>query len=585
MTPSDAPVRPLPNRRRTDRRQPWWHLSLLERFSIGAQVAGFVVALAIVVVGLSYRAYVDAAQELIRQAEGESLSGAAHVAQARIEAESRVLSGVSAALARHPAVQDALQARSEAGLATARLEFDKAFDSAGFSMLHLIDRTRSIRHRASEPGVPTAKANFWGIGEALAGDTLLQTSKEPGGGLVIRAMVPVHGADDEVVGVVMAGTRFDDKFAQRIGKDSGVELAFATPTGVVARSSERFVQAPEAHRAFIEAALFQRRPVLDFDLDHAALRQYVPLRLGDETFVLIVQGDAAAAQARVVGAARQTLQTSAAVLVLAIVASCLFALTLASRLRRVGAQARTLARDITGNDVMQAAAGEQAQPVRRSELAVLEHVFDRTALAVARHHEELHEAKARAEHAANFDGLTGLMNRACLMQRVAAIMADRADAEWALLFLDLDGFKQVNDLHGHDAGDALLRLTASRLREQVNQGDDVARLGGDEFVILVHRQLDPVAPDLSASLVDQARRLATSLIVALEQPVATHDGRVLLVSASIGIALHPAHGQESPLLFKRADIALYASKHAGRRTYRFYGHPGDADAKGLTLVA
>lgn len=584
MKPDRATTSAGVDQRQRDRRRPWWQLSLFERFSIGVQVAGFVVVVALVVVGLSYRAYVASAQDLIRQAESESLSGAVHVAQARIEAESRVLTTSSLALARHPAVRQALQDSATPALAAARQEFDRSFESAGFSMLHLIDRSRTIVHRAAQPGLPAGKAAVWGISEALAGDTLLQTTKEAGGGLVIRSMVPVRGGDDGVVGVVMAGTRFDDNFARRIGKDGAVELAFATPTGVFARSSERFVNTPELHRAFIEAALFERRPVLDFNLDRAALRQYVPVKLGDETFVLIVQGDAGAAQARVVTAARQALQSSVALLVMAFVASCLFAWMLASRLRRVGAQARMLAHDITGTDVVSGAHGEPAAPPLRSELAALEQVFDRTALAVARHHEELHEAKERAEHAANYDALTGLVNRAFLIRRLDEEMVGRPDASWALLFLDLDGFKQVNDRLGHDAGDALLRQTAQRLKALVAVKDDVARLGGDEFVMIALRHGAGRVGDPHGSLLAQAQRLAREVIDALEQPFVVDAGQAVEVSVSIGIALHPEHGQDPALLLKRADIALYAAKHAGRRTFCVYGRHADADQGGLTLV-
>ena len=572
------------DQRQRERRRPWWQLSLFERFSIGVQVAGFVVVLALIVVGLSYRAYVASAQDLIRQAESENLSGAAHVARARIDAESRVLNTVSQALARHPAVRQALQDGAASTLAEARQEFDASFERAGFSMLHLIDRTRTIVHRAAQPGLPSGKAAVWGISEALAGDTLLQTTKEASGGLVIRSMVPVRSSDNGVVGVVMAGTRFDDGFAQRIGKDGDVELAFATPTGVFARSSELFVDTPELHRPLIEAALFERRPVLDFDLDRSALRQYVPVKLGDETFVLIVQGDAAEAQEHVLHAARQALQTSAALLTMAILASCLFALMLASRLRRVGAQAQTLARDITGTDVVMGAQGDPAKPAFRSELAVLEHVFDRTALAVARHHEELHEAKERAEHAANYDALTGLVNRAFLLRRLDLEMAERPDAEWALLFLDLDGFKQVNDLLGHAAGDSLLKQAASRLVALIDRKDDVARLGGDEFVMIALRQGGERGSAVSGSLLEQAQRLARNVINALEQPFPINGDQMVEVSVSIGIALHPAHGQDPALLLKRADIALYAAKHAGRRTYCVYGRNADSELSGLTLV-
>ncbi len=573
------------DRRQLDRRRPWWQLSLFERFSIGVQVAGFVVVLALVVVGLSYRAYVSSAQDLIRQAESDNLTGAANVAQARIEAESRVLTASTQALARHPTVREALRGGGVPALAAARLELDQSYERAGFSMLHLIDSSRNIVHRAAQPGLPPSKAAAWGISEALAGDTLLQTTKEAGGGLVIRSMVPVRGSDDSVVGVVMAGTRFDDSFVQRIGRDGAVELAFATPNGVVARSSARFVNTPESHRPFIEAALFERRPVLDFDLDRAALRQYVPVKLGDENFVLIVQGNAAAAQARVVTAARQALQTSVALLAMAFVGSCLFALMLASRLRRVGTQAQTLARDITGNDVLLGAQGQPATSAFRSELAVLEHVFDRTALAVARHHEELHEAKERAEHAANYDALTGLANRAFILRRIAFEMSARPDTEWALLFLDLDGFKQVNDRLGHDAGDALLRQVASRLSTRVDGKDDVARLGGDEFVIISRRRGAGHEGGSITTTMALAQQLALELITALEQPFLIHAEHSVQISASIGIAVHPVHARDPAQLLKRADIALYAAKHAGRRTYCVFAQPGESEVDALALSA
>lgn len=578
MTPRPTPRATALASQPAAQQRPWWQPALLERYSIGVQVASFVVVLALIVLGLSYRDYVDSAQDLIRQAESERLTGAAHVARARIDAESRVLTASTHALAQHPAVRQALQAAGDtSALAATRLELDQAHARAGFSMLHLIDRTRVIVHRAAQPGLPAGKAAVWGISEALAGDTLLQTTKEASGGLVIRSMVPVRGRQDEVVGVVMAGTRFDDVFARRIGQDSGVDIAFATPTGVVARSSVRFGDAADGHKKLIEAALFERRPVLDFDLDRAALRQYVPVKLGDEAFVLIVQGDAAAAQARVVHAVHQALKTSVGLLALAMVASCLFALMLASRLRLVGARAQTLAHDITGVD--HAAQRDPRTRALRSELAELEQVFDRTALAVARHHEELHEAKERAEHAANNDALTGLANRASLLRRLEFALANQPEADWALLFIDLDGFKQVNDSLGHDAGDALLRQVASRLHAQVGSRDLVARLGGDEFVIVAH------APSAEADIRAQAQGLARQVITALEQPFHLHADQSAQVSASVGIALHPVHGQEVSLLLKRADIALYAAKNGGRRTYCVYGSPGETEAGGLTLVA
>jgi diguanylate cyclase (GGDEF)-like protein len=544
------------------RRRRW-----LRHFPLGLQVLAFISLLAVGVIGWSHRAYVDSAQALIRQSESEHLIGAALVARARIEAESRVLVSATQSLARHPAVQAALQAPTPPDSAppAVRAEMDALFDSAGLSTLDLIDRRRAIVHRAPATAVRGLKAAVWGVAEALAGEAMLQTAKEASGGLIVRSIVPVPGDDGRVVGVVMAGTRFDNPFAERIAQDSTVELAIATPIGVVARSSDRFRMTPELHQRPLEQALFERKPVLVFDLARDGLRQYVPVRLGDETFVLIVQGNAQAAQARVVTAAREATQVSMAMFGMATVAAGLFAMTLGRRLRQVRAQAEHLARDITGEVAVgtwPSAGGRLA--LRGCELDALEHVFDHTARSVARHHEALRLAKLQAEHAADSDPLTGLPNRSCLMRMLSSRLSQQPGEDWALLFLDLDGFKQVNDQRGHDIGDALLREAAERLIRLAGRREDVTRLGGDEFVLIAHADGPPLAP----------QRLAQKVIHALEQPFHLDSGTTpVQVSASIGIALHPEHGRDASTLLKHADMALYAAKGAGRRTYRLYGSP------------
>ena len=535
----------------------------LRRFPLGLQVLSFISLLAVVVIGSSYRAYVDSAQTLIRESQSEHLVGAALVARARIEAESRVLVSTTQGLARHPAVQAALQeGASPSALAAAEKELAATFEGSGFSTIDLIDRRRVIVHRAPAAAVRGIKASVWGVAEALGGEAMLQTAKEPSGGLVVRSIVPVATAEGRVVGVVMAGTRFDDPFARRIAQDSAVELAIATPIGVVARSSDRFQMTPALHQKPLEQALFERRPVLVFDLDQDSLRQYVPVRLGDESFVLIVQGDAKSAQAQVLAAAREATRSGMTLFGLAIVAAGLFTVLLARRLRRIRDQAEQLARDITGEVQVTAVGGGLPFARGGCELDALEHVFDHSARSVARHHEALHRAKLQAEHAADSDPLTGLPNRGCLMRMLSSRLAGRPGEDWALLFLDLDGFKQVNDQRGHDIGDALLREASERLVRLVGRREDVTRLGGDEFVLIAHADGPPLAP----------QRLAQKIIHALEQPFHLGAGEApVQVSASIGIALHPEHGRDASTLLKHADMALYAAKGAGRRTYRLYG--------------
>ncbi|MBB5869756.1 diguanylate cyclase (GGDEF)-like protein [Allocatelliglobosispora scoriae] len=159
---------------------------------------------------------------------------------------------------------------------------------------------------------------------------------------------------------------------------------------------------------------------------------------------------------------------------------------------------------------------------------------------------------------ARVDSLTGLVNRKVLLAEVAAAAIDHArsaDGEsrvFALLLLDLDRFKNVNDALGHAVGDRLLVAVADRLARAARPGDLVARLGGDEFAI--------VAPRLSGA--EQARAVAANVTRALATPV-TLDGLPLDVSGSVGIALYPEHGRDFATLMRHADVAMYDAKHRG----------------------
>jgi diguanylate cyclase (GGDEF)-like protein len=166
---------------------------------------------------------------------------------------------------------------------------------------------------------------------------------------------------------------------------------------------------------------------------------------------------------------------------------------------------------------------------------------------------------------AHHDPLTGLANRTLLAERVedALARARRAGSKLAVLCLDLDGFKAVNDLHGHAVGDSLLREVASRLQRSVRDIDTVARLGGDEFVVL---QIDPVQPR-------SARQMADRLVAILAEPcdLGIEDTRPM-VTASIGVALFPDDGATVDELLRNADTALYRAKWSGKNGAAFF-HP------------
>lgn len=176
------------------------------------------------------------------------------------------------------------------------------------------------------------------------------------------------------------------------------------------------------------------------------------------------------------------------------------------------------------------------------------------------------EAEARAKHLAEHDPLTGLANRsrltACISKTIEA--AAKADRRAALLLIDLDGFKAINDQHGHPAGDRVLQIVAKRLLALARPVDTVARIGGDEFCVV---QTDGQQPAAAFSL---AERVMSSFA----QPV-TLGKRHMFMGASIGIAVFPDEGATPEVLMHRADEALYDVKRAGRRGYlRYEGNRG-----------
>ncbi|MGH8671065.1 MAG: bifunctional diguanylate cyclase/phosphodiesterase [Burkholderiales bacterium] len=162
---------------------------------------------------------------------------------------------------------------------------------------------------------------------------------------------------------------------------------------------------------------------------------------------------------------------------------------------------------------------------------------------------------------ANHDALTELPNRTLFNERLvhALCQAQRYNKSNAVLFIDLDRFKVINDTLGHQAGDSLLQHTARRLLSCLRESDTVARVGGDEFTVLIED-----FPDLQ-TLVGMVRKLLTSLSAPFSL-----DGREMYITASVGISTYPADGSDAPTLLKKADIAMYRAKDAGRNNYQFY---------------
>lgn len=201
-------------------------------------------------------------------------------------------------------------------------------------------------------------------------------------------------------------------------------------------------------------------------------------------------------------------------------------------------------------------------------VAALKHMIDHLETLVDERTEELRleiserrKAEQLVRYQANYDALTDLPNRNLFFQNLpdtVQAMSERGE-KMALMFIDLDGFKDVNDLLGHDAGDLLLKDTAGRLTASVRPRDVVARLGGDEFTVILPEIQEP----------EDAALIARRVLDVLRRPYEL-AGREAYISGSIGIALYPDDAQDADGLIKAADAAMYVAKDQGKATYQFF---------------
>jgi diguanylate cyclase (GGDEF)-like protein/PAS domain S-box-containing protein len=193
-------------------------------------------------------------------------------------------------------------------------------------------------------------------------------------------------------------------------------------------------------------------------------------------------------------------------------------------------------------------------------LSVVRHASGRPdfLVAVAQDITARKNLEARLAHDARHDALTGLPNRLLFQDRLAQVLdsARRHGRSAAVLYLDLDGFKAVNDQHGHAAGDQLLRHVAQRLQDAVRAEDTVSRFGGDEFGIVLATVAQP----------QDCEAVAGKILQTLAQPFVL-NGTVIHIHASVGAALFPAHGEGIEALVAHADTAMYAAKHAGKNRF------------------
>lgn len=187
-----------------------------------------------------------------------------------------------------------------------------------------------------------------------------------------------------------------------------------------------------------------------------------------------------------------------------------------------------------------------------------------------KHNAQLEKANAQLEHAATHDALTGLPNRVLLADRLAQATAqsERYSRGFAVMVVDLDRFKSINDSLGHIAGDDLLKEMAQRLSQQLRKADTLARLGGDEFVLVLNEISGP----------RDAETVASKVLAAMAQPV-TLSALEVQISASIGISVFPEDGVDAETLLQHADAAMYHAKKNGRNAFQFFAPVMNAFAR------
>ncbi|MCX5973325.1 MAG: GGDEF domain-containing protein [Coprothermobacterota bacterium] len=183
---------------------------------------------------------------------------------------------------------------------------------------------------------------------------------------------------------------------------------------------------------------------------------------------------------------------------------------------------------------------------------------------------ERRQLQQKLEEMATHDFLTGLPNRALLLDRftIAAALAHRNKAGLAVMSLDLDKFKSINDTLGHDAGDQALKVISTRLTGIIRASDTVARVGGDEFVLVM----------LETKRMEDATAIAQKILDSFAEPLSIDDHQLHL-STSIGIAIYPEDAEDLETLTKKSDAAMYYSKGHGRNQFKFYGD-GDVRISG-----
>lgn len=570
-------------------------MSVPLRFGIAARLGLLLALVGVLAAGLTgFYAY-QASQRMLVQAAKTELLTSTQVLARRISLTREEISRTLRVLSMHPAALAALQEANVAQAEQLRTLFRLTLQAnPGFFQLRLIsasgyglERVRVDRDISGLMDVAgddlQEKGHFPYVFDTLrlpAGETYLSRiviNHEQGAhaGLgqptVILAM-PVTNAQGQALGVVVVNVDLKGLFsrlAENMPRDfdlflangSGDFLVHPDPAQTFGFDKGRRVLVQEEFAATADLVEGKVNKVLTEVQDgRYAATPMVAAFIGQKVSVTSTENSLILGVAQPLAAVLDQSNKLGVATLQIVVALCVACILLAVFL------ARFIARPI---DAMSAALRHFANgdpvvglPVdRNDEVGVLARSFDQMQQQINQQLHELQASRKDLEHLARHDALTGLPNRRFFHDRLdhALARARRNGTHLALMFIDLDNFKDINDLAGHDAGDAVLKTVAARLSASTREVDTVARLGGDEFVVLLD---DPVGHEHIAAL---AQNLLDEL-----GPSIPFGGRMLHVGASIGISRYPQDGETSIDIMANADRAMYLAKSSGRNVFHFF---------------
>ncbi|WP_243358495.1 putative bifunctional diguanylate cyclase/phosphodiesterase [Fundidesulfovibrio terrae] len=538
-------------------------------FGIAGRLTAALFVIALVSQLMSFHSSKHLREAAIKQREVDKVNTISQLIMPHIKGERERTELVTQMLLMHQGLSDEMlrggMGRREA---VARI-IDAVFQESMVDLLEVTDNAGVVLYRAQEPGRSGDVSLVWGVEEALTGRSSIVSTSEPGGAWII-SVKPVQ-TDGRVVGTVLVGMQIGDRFMRALGSEVGAKLALLSRSGEVVASSAPGGLKPEV--PVISEAFLQKIPIYRTNETMHTSLVYLPVLIVDEAWVIMAEVDSSAAFSLLEEGDWQSMLFMSLVAGGSMLVTFVFLRYALKPLRDLRLRAE---KDVARLD------GTASSCRAGDEIVSVVHVLDTLTTLLTDRNQELTEQKVKLEfeigrsqaaaaeinQLAFYDTLTALPNRRLLFVLLEKELAacSRHRRVGALLFIDLDNFKSLNDTLGHDKGDSLLKHAAQRLAACVREEDVVSRLGGDEFVVMLK--------DLSEnpqSAANKAEKVGEKILAALNHTfrISNHEHHS---TASIGVTLFAGGLGTADELLKQADLAMYQAKAAGHNTIRFF-HP------------